>query len=532
MTYWGIFVMALSSGKIEARAISALQNIINQHETMDAQLNDHDKEMSWDGFIFIYRDNNKGQTKSNFDYRAAVQIKGHEDASKKYINKKMIQYAVEIDDLKAYATEGGVIYFEIFVSDTKDVIFYNCLYPSKVAKLIADAEKKGNKKSISITFNRLNDDCDALYSVIKQFSLEAKEQGSAFNPLVDARIKKPDIKKLTEVSLTTGIPTSYDTIKGLSNGDICLYGKTSESDKFFLPIEGDWKDELTIMDNKVIDEPVSINGKLYYEKFETYIDTNGNTLILLSPNLILDLSVDKVLFTGMTNIKEMAYDAKFLFELKKYGQMEFDHDEVKVNPNFMNKEFEEGIKYYVDLYETLVEIGMDTDKPVSEYTKEQMDQLTRLVMLRLHLMTSKFKENNPVNLDWQFGDKYFPITFYKDKGGLHLLNIFNMNDDCNPFVFIGGKGYRMPFFLVCNSDVLSNLLYYDYDAFKSQIDSADINKITAFDLFLKVIEIHQVYDTIGDENMLDLVRYLYTKIQPFMDRKSPDTVGIEHLLGV
>ena len=135
MTYWGIFVMALSSGKIEARAISALQNIINQHETMDAQLNDHDKEMSWDGFIFIYRDNNKGQTKSNFDYRAAVQIKGHEDASKKYINKKMIQYAVEIDDLKAYATEGGVIYFEIFVSDTKDVIFYNCLYPSKVAKL-------------------------------------------------------------------------------------------------------------------------------------------------------------------------------------------------------------------------------------------------------------------------------------------------------------------------------------------------------------------------------------------------------------
>lgn len=44
-----------SNNKIEKRAIGALQNIINEDLTMDYQFNSMDKEMAWDGSIYIFK---------------------------------------------------------------------------------------------------------------------------------------------------------------------------------------------------------------------------------------------------------------------------------------------------------------------------------------------------------------------------------------------------------------------------------------------------------------------------------------------
>lgn len=54
----------LSNSKIEKRAIEALENIINKHYTMDHQFNSMDKEMSWDGYIWIYKNINGTQDKT------------------------------------------------------------------------------------------------------------------------------------------------------------------------------------------------------------------------------------------------------------------------------------------------------------------------------------------------------------------------------------------------------------------------------------------------------------------------------------
>lgn len=47
-----------SNSKIEDRAIGALSNIIDDHQTMAHQFNSMDKEMSWDGYIWIYKNVN------------------------------------------------------------------------------------------------------------------------------------------------------------------------------------------------------------------------------------------------------------------------------------------------------------------------------------------------------------------------------------------------------------------------------------------------------------------------------------------
>ena len=82
--------MKISSTKTEHRAINALKAIIDEHSTMEHQINENDKEMSWDGFISLYKENNGDQSKPNFDARVPVQIKGHHDPEHKYIGKSGI----------------------------------------------------------------------------------------------------------------------------------------------------------------------------------------------------------------------------------------------------------------------------------------------------------------------------------------------------------------------------------------------------------------------------------------------------------
>ena len=47
----------MPNSKIENGALNALENIIDAHNTMSHQFNSLDKEMSWDGSILIFKDN-------------------------------------------------------------------------------------------------------------------------------------------------------------------------------------------------------------------------------------------------------------------------------------------------------------------------------------------------------------------------------------------------------------------------------------------------------------------------------------------
>ena len=103
--------------------VNTLESVIDDHLTMDYQFNSGDKEMSWDGYIDIFKENNGDLSKKNFDDRIPVQIKGHIDEKQRYINKDKITYAVELDDLRAYRTEKGVLYFQIFLFDGQREVY-------------------------------------------------------------------------------------------------------------------------------------------------------------------------------------------------------------------------------------------------------------------------------------------------------------------------------------------------------------------------------------------------------------------------
>ena len=66
-----------SNTKIEKRALNTLESIIDEHSTMDYQFNSGDKEMSWDGYIDIFKINNGDLSRAHVDESIPVQIKGY-----------------------------------------------------------------------------------------------------------------------------------------------------------------------------------------------------------------------------------------------------------------------------------------------------------------------------------------------------------------------------------------------------------------------------------------------------------------------
>lgn len=152
-----------SNNKIEDRALGALRNIIDDHATMGHEFHSMDKEMSWDGYIWIYKDINGTQDKRNYDDKVPVQIKGHVDKNREHIGEHKITYSVDLEDLEVYFQDRGVLFFEVFMTeDGKDrEIFYASLFPTKLKYYLETAECKGNKKTIHVAFTKMETSPDA-----------------------------------------------------------------------------------------------------------------------------------------------------------------------------------------------------------------------------------------------------------------------------------------------------------------------------------------------------------------------------------
>lgn len=505
-----------SSTKTEQRAVNALEAIIDEHSTMVHQFNGNDKEMSWDGYIWLYKKNDGAQSKSNFYGRVSVQIKGHNDPQHKFLNSEKISYPVELDDLKAYATEKGVLYFLIFLDGNQREIFYASLYPSKIADYLEAAQKKGNSGTYNIPFLKLEKDAKKLYIIAKQFDDEAKKQGSAYTPLVQDRIRNDDFDKIKSITLTVvGAKDSYNALLRLSSGDICLYGKTDD-DKYPRPME--WIDKSTFFIGKDVHQKISVGEEVFYTQYKCIADSNGGMVLVVSPNLEIRLTENKFNFKIQTSLKEVSRDAQFLLGLKSTNSFIIEGHSFQYTNLNMPLEFEKQLRYIVDLFNTLKMIDFDVNIKLSDCTDEQQTQLVKLVNLRLGAYNSQLQDGLSKYI-WKFGDKCVPLLILKKDNEIELANSVYTNKFA---IFLpcseskNKEGYRFPIFVYHDVDVLANLYYYDYNAFRSQIDNAEINEVTSGALLECVLIMINVYDRNSDSHFLVLAEYLLQLLEPFI----------------
>lgn len=467
-----------SPTKIEKRALNTLEGIIDDHDTMDYQFNYADKEMSWDGFIWLNKEDNGVLSKDNVDSRIAVQIKGHYSKDYTTIGNDKINYSVDLKDLELYATEKGVLYFQIFLDDAGNEVYYSSLYPSKIADYLELAEKRGNANSITIQFTKLEKNPLTLFYVAKQFSNEAKLQGSAYTPIVKDRIRSDEFQDLKVVNLSVvGTNDVFEVLKRLSAGDICLHGKTDINERYFRPIE--WHDNTTFYSGRDVEQSISIDGIVYYDKYKCIIDSNGGIELIPSPNLKMRISEGKYDFSTKSSLYEMSNDAKFLLALHTADAYYIGEQKLNIETHDLSEEFENRLKFIIDAYDATHAIGLDSYIKIDSLSDEERKSLITLVNLYLGAYKDRFTDVY-TRYDWKYGDKYYPLLINKTERQFTIESsiytkqyvVLLPDPESNELV------YRMPLFAYQKPEILANLLLCDFDEFENQILSSDYNPKT------------------------------------------------------
>lgn len=510
-----------SSSKIEQRALNVLEAIIDEHDTMDYIFNAHDKEMSWDGYINIYKKNNGDQSKKNFDSRIPVQIKGHCTDNKKYYGKRKIKYEISIDDLRVYSREKGVIYFQIFIGETqknRKEIYYISLYPSKILYFIEKAIRRGNKGTINVPFFKLEMHPDVLYDVLKQFDIESQTQGTANTPLVQKMIKHEDFKNVTSVAIKVTRETNLkDLFNKLSSGDICMYGKIG-NEEFSRPLE--WMENTIYHYRQEVNKPVMSGRKTYYNSYIHETDSEGNDTLIFSKNITIVLTKGKVSFKLNSDLKNLYKDAMFLLDIEKNNSYNIGEWEFK-NINFViNKDFRTTLRYIIDLYETLEMIEFETDFCFKDIPDEQHKELINIVNVRLGKYNNQF-EDSYGRFIWTYGGCNVPLILQKDEEKTTLYNSVYTE---NLHAFIPSEKnidikYRLPLFLYHEAITLSNLYKFDYEKLREQIDFTNINEETSWILLEGALTLIDVYDINGDINFLNLAIYILERIELYLEKE-------------
>lgn len=501
-----------SPTKIEKRALNTLEGIIDNHDTMDYQFNYADKEMTWDGFIWLNKEDNGVLSKDNVDSRIAVQIKGHYSKDYTTIGNDKINYSVDLKDLELYATEKGVLYFQIFLDDAGNEVYYSSLYPSKIADYLELAEKRGNANSITIQFTKLEKNPLTLFYVVKQFSNEAKLQGSAYTPIVKDRIRSDEFQDLKVVNLSVvGTNDVFEVLKRLSTGDICLHGKTDINERYFRPIE--WHDNTTFYSGRDVEQSISIDGIVYYDKYKCIIDSNGGIELIPSPNLKMRISEGKYDFSTKSSLYEMSNDAKFLLALHTADAYYIGEQKLNIETHDLSEEFENRLKFIIDAYDATHAIGLDSYIKIDSLSDEERKSLITLVNLYLGAYKDRFTDVY-TRYDWKYGDKYYPLLINKTERQFTIESsiytkqyvVLLPDPESNELV------YRMPLFAYQKPEILANLVLCDFDEFENQILSSDYNPKTTETLNSCTLSLIGAYDICKDKHFLELAQLMINRI--------------------
>lgn len=498
-------VNKINNTKIEKRAIGALTSLVEKNEYLDESFSSMDKELSWDGYIYVYND--KTFSVNSFESKIPVQIKGYMDYEGKQINKERVQYPVNLGDLRNYYNHSGVLYFRVILTDNRKEIFYSILYPSKIKEILDQASKKNNKRQISVTFNKLEKKPCEMMRICRQFIYECTMQGSGRGQIVPKAIDITNINEDNCLKATAlGVSSPLDFMRTVSKGDVCFYTKNTSADIWY-PITMS-KQVKMLMEEKVCNK-ISINGKIFYEDYTVIFDSDGNIKVQLSTNLVLYWNIQKFGFDIISTTKELANDAEFLFELKKNNEILVGDIPLSYSNPKLGEGLEEELNFIIDWYTICQNTMINIEKDFSKMSDNEKRMIEHIV--EVYRGEHAIEEDNLYTLDLKIDDKIYPF-FVLNNGKENFITNRVYESKIQSYVVVEDKSFKVPLFCSLNVEDLMNLYKYDYAELYHQVDCSDINESTLDVLNIAALTLIQVYDKIGDLKLLELARYIIKKL--------------------
>lgn len=498
----------IDKSKIEERAIGVLNDIINDHPTMESKIVHGDKYMSWDGSIIIYKPGCTKRKKETYDYDIPVQIKGRTDSAEKYLNETTINYPVDVRDLKLYYEQRGCLYFIVFFDEAskRGEIFYSLLYPSKL-KGYLERNDKNCKKQIPLKFSRLKKEASELYYVLAQYGSEMVRQGFGRGQIVSQTIRLNDIASVEAISATVvGAKNEWEFLRKVNSGDACIYGKVNGIN---FPIEFDESVKMFMgCDN--VQLPIMVDGTEFYSHCNMVYNLDDGIVVKPSDNIVIQINKGTIDFRPRTTLKQIRNDIAFLFALERTHQTHFGNSVIPFGDLVFSKEVRDKLIKLRDLCDVVSEVGIDIPKTISQFSESNYKELSLLLSIKQGYLNDRFNQTSST-YNWSFDNKFYPILIEKQPQG-NILFSLSRNSSMQIYKWDGKTNhYKFPSFAVLETNVIANLYNFDRVWFEKQIDIADVNSDTIGDLNMVALKLVSAYDLSSNIVFLSLAKRIYAR---------------------
>jgi hypothetical protein len=132
----------MDNSVIEQSGILCLKNFLYGSNIDPGKIDENDKTVSWDGFLYVYKDS-ASRKKLDLKYRISVQVKSHKVFERGELSNQFIVYnQLSKDHLQNYLEDGGIVLIRpVFIDNLNYSIYVKELLPVDITKLLEDPRK-------------------------------------------------------------------------------------------------------------------------------------------------------------------------------------------------------------------------------------------------------------------------------------------------------------------------------------------------------------------------------------------------------
>lgn len=375
------------SDVIEEMAVNAVKAVLTNTEMLDTKyITSGDKMPSWDGSVFIY-DNPNTRKKKNIK-KVDVQVKGFERAT---FPQNRTKESVNLDDLKNYAQNRGVIYFVVYENATNNQtkIYYQTLTPIKIYAILDSAKGQASKK---IQFDAFPKDKSQIMEIFLNFFQDTNMQAS-FTPSTMLSLEQlKSGKNIESISIPLVTYGKSSPEYSLLHNEVYLYAKKHDT-KIPIPVNVVPKN-ICIASHRI--SKVSVDGVVFPYKVVSY-ESKDKMTVKIGEGMSFDVKPNthcQIQYKFSTKLNKRVEDIQFLLAILKSNGFELNDARIELSLTKKEKEKfnEEALTKHLTILQNIQEVfkilHIKKDLDISKVSDKENNTLGSLV--------SAFLDHKPI----------------------------------------------------------------------------------------------------------------------------------------
>jgi hypothetical protein len=342
------------SESIEQLSIVKLEDSLLRSKFLVTDINKSNTIPSWDGFIRLYKNEDKNRKKSNLLARIPVQVKGETNS---YILIEEIKYPVKKSDLNNYLRGGGVIFFVVRMKDHDNFrIYYETLTPFKIKRFMRSKKKRESISIALTTFPQRSvvEITDVFFTFANDMNIKASDNFLSID----------EFRKINPIGFDSfamyyqGVKYKHrNPMDYFLENEVTVYAKHSGTD-MIIPV-----DLVSVKEYvRDFDLPVLIKKTEYYSNFKSLYTKEGiKMLVGKSVSFFYPKDNENVNFNikFQGTLTQRIKDTEFVIALLENKHFTVGGDtphEFKLGTSDKEIDFNDKIKYYQNYFAYLINI--------------------------------------------------------------------------------------------------------------------------------------------------------------------------------